>query len=159
MALRAVFDEREVDPQLGGVCGLYCGACPIYRAWVEQDAERLEVLARAYGVSIERLMCTGCRTPGTFCFGGECEIKGCAQAKGVAFCADCDEFPCDRLQRVAAGSAFRTTLFENVTRIREKGWYAWLREQDGRWRCLVCRAKLAYDERTCHACGRAMSPH
>ncbi len=156
MALRAVFDEREVDPQLAGICGIYCGACPIYRAWVEQDAARLEALATSLGVIPEKLLCTGCRTPGTFCFGGECEIKTCAESKGVAFCADCDEFPCERIDRFAAGATYRAEALRNVPRIREVGWHPWLREQDAHWRCHVCRAKIAVDERTCHACGRPL---
>ena len=81
MALRAVFDDREIDASLAAVCGAYCGACPVYRAWAEQDRPRLEVLARSLGTTPGRLLCTGCRTPAAFCFGGDCEIKGCAEAR------------------------------------------------------------------------------
>lgn len=158
MALRVVYDEREIDDQLAGVCGLYCGACPIYRAWVEQDMERLEALAHSLGIPPDKLMCTGCRTPGAFCFGGECEIKACAQAKGVAFCADCEAFPCERIRRLATGGPFRAAVLLNVPRIREAGWYPWLRKEDARWRCPVCRAKVGFDDRMCHACGRTVGP-
>ncbi len=74
MVLRTVFDDREVDTSLAGICGAYCGACPVYRAWVERDLPRLGALARSLGTTPARLLCTGCRTPAAFCFGGDCEI-------------------------------------------------------------------------------------
>lgn len=156
MSLRAVFNGREIDAQLAGVCGIYCGACPIYRAWVEQDVPRLESLARSLGVPVARVMCTGCRAPATFCFGGDCEIKRCAQAKGVAFCAQCSEFPCVRIERLSRRAPHCAEVLENVPRIREVGWYEWLREQDAHWRCPACGAKSGFGDDVCCACGRPL---
>lgn len=157
MALRIVFDEREIDPQLCAVCGLYCGICPVYRAWTEQDLPRLDAIAGTLGVSRERLLCTGCRTPAAFCFGGECEVKECAEAKGVAFCAECAEFPCPRIERVMERAPHGSTILANGTRIRDVGWYAWLREQDARWRCPSCHGKVAFGAERCPSCHGPLS--
>ena len=156
MALQVVYDEREVDPRLAGVCGLYCGACEVYRAWVEQDQARLEALAHTHGVPISKVMCTGCRTPSPFCFSGDCEIKRCAESRGVPGCAECDAFPCGTIERFVAGGKHRVALRENAPRLREVGWYAWLREQDARWRCPECHAKIGFDDDTCRGCGRPL---
>jgi len=156
MALRAIFDDREVDASLAAVCGAYCGACPVYRAWAEQDRTRLEALSRSLGVPTERLICTGCRTPAAFCFGGECEIKRCAQARGVAFCPDCAEYPCDRIRRFREGAPYRAAMLRDAARIHEVGWYAWLREEDRRWRCPACGAKVGAGYEACIACGKPL---
>lgn len=156
MAVRMAFEAREDDATLAAVCGAYCGACPVYRAWVEQDMPRLEALARSLGTTPVHLMCTGCRTPAAFCFGGDCEIKACAQKKGVAFCPDCAEYPCDRIRRFDAGAPYRPALRRDAARIQEVGWYAWLREEDRAWRCPECGAKTAAGARACVHCGHAL---
>ena len=156
MAVRAVFDEREVDAGVAGVCGAYCGACPVYRGWVEQDAPRLEALARSFGVPVSRIVCTGCRSPTTFCFGGDCEIKSCARKRGVVFCPECVAYPCSKIERFEAGAPYRTSICEDASRITDVGWYAWLREEDAKWRCEGCHAKVAADASECPACGRAL---
>lgn len=156
MALQVVYDEREVDPCLVGVCGLYCGSCDVYRAWVEQDAARLERLARSHGVAPAKVLCTGCRTPSWFCFGGDCPIKACAEAHGAFACAECAAFPCGRIERFAASRPERAAVLQNGPRIRELGWYAWVREQDARWRCPSCRAKLSTADAACGGCGRPL---
>ncbi len=156
MALRVVTHDREVDANLAGICGAYCGACPVYRAWVEQDVPRLEALARSLGTAMDRLLCTGCRTPASFCFGGDCEIKTCAHKRGVAFCPDCDAYPCDRIRRFRAGAPYRAAMSRDAGRIHEVGWYRWLQEQDARWRCPGCGAKVDAASTACARCGHAL---
>jgi hypothetical protein len=51
-----------------GVCGLLCEKCPKYKA--EE--------------------CPGCR-PNKFC-----PLPACAKEKGVDYCFDCEEFPCNK---------------------------------------------------------------
>jgi hypothetical protein len=41
-----------VDTTLAGACGLYCGACGIYRMYKDKDTERLEGAARACGAPL-----------------------------------------------------------------------------------------------------------
>jgi len=156
MSLKAVLDEREIDPVLAGVCGIYCGTCEVYRAWVAQDRERLLEIAGARGVPVDRVLCTGCRMPGNFCFVGACPIRSCAESKGLAFCADCPEFPCAKIERAAEVAPGRVAVVQNGSRIRAIGWYAWLREQDARWRCPACHAKVAARDAACRTCGTVL---
>jgi hypothetical protein len=65
------------------------------------------------------------------CIGGcgdpTCEIRVCAQEKGLRVCAECAEFPCKLLTDFTRRYPF---LVENGKRIQEIGIDAWLAEQD-----------------------------
>lgn len=156
MALRLAYNDREIDASLAGVCGAYCGACPVHRAWAEQDRPRLEALAGALHTTVDRLICTGCRTPGALCFGGECEIKLCAQHRGVAFCPDCADYPCNRVRRAKVGEPYRRLLSQDARRLHDIGVSAWLREQDAKWRCAGCGVKVPAGAESCPGCGRTL---
>ncbi len=158
MTALVVVNDRSIDASLAGICGAYCGACPVYRAWAEQDMPRLEALARELNTTTDRLMCTGCRTPAAFCFGGDCEVKTCAEHRGVAFCPDCADYPCNRIRRSRVGESYRRLLSADAGRLHEVGVSAWLREQDVKWRCSGCGAKVPAGSESCPACGRAL-PH
>lgn len=157
MALRLVPDDREIDASLAAVCGAYCGACPVYRAWAARDMARLEALAAQLGTPVERLMCTGCRTPAAFCLGGDCEIKQCARERGVAFCPDCADYPCDALRQALRSRPYLPALCRDALRLHGSGVTAWLREQDARWRCAECGTPVAAGTGTCAHCGSALA--
>ena len=157
MVVGPVLDDRETDASLAGICGAYCGACPVYRAWADQDLARLEVLARTLGTTTDRLMCTGCRTPATFCFGGDCGIKRCAQGRGVVFCADCRDYPCDAIRTFQTAAPYRAAMCRDTRRLHEVGVTAWLREEDARWRCPGCSARVAAGADACPSCGSALT--
>ncbi len=156
MAQRLVLDDRQIDAALAGICGAYCGACPVYLAWADQDLPRLETLARELNTTVDRLMCTGCRSPAAFCLGGDCEVKACARHHGVAFCVDCADYPCNRIRRARVGEHYRGLLARDAKRLHEVGVSAWLREEDARWRCSGCGARVPAGSEHCPACGRAL---
>ncbi len=156
MAVRMAYNDRAMDASLAGICGAYCGACPVYRAWAEQDRPRLEALATELRTAVDRLICTGCRTPAAFCFGGDCEVKTCAQHRGVAFCMDCEDYPCNRIRRARVGDHIRVPLARDAARLHEVGVTAWLREEDAHWRCSACGDKVAAGMDTCPKCGNAL---
>lgn len=62
------------EQQLGliGMCGFYCGSCPSYA----------------------RGECTGCRTAHKK---GDCFTWDCVSEKGLHFCGECADFPCEAL--------------------------------------------------------------
>lgn len=86
-------------------CGLDCSVCPAYMAYKTDDDElrtkTAEKWSKEYGADMkpEDIDCAGClETEGPHighC--GECEIRKCGQIKGVANCAYCDEYACDKL--------------------------------------------------------------
>ncbi len=82
---------------LAAPCGLFCGSCPLYKAW--QDPEFHKTLAEKMKVPPEKAKCPGCRpasgsvTP----IGETCQTYRCAQEKQVSFCYQCNAFPCHKL--------------------------------------------------------------
>lgn len=100
-----------------GVCGLDCGSCDVRRLPVDDAAaervvawfRQMEWLAPDEGVAevLERGMyCRGCRGDRTIHWSPDCWIlQCCVDERGLAHCSQCVEFPCDRLQEWAQGSA------------------------------------------------------
>jgi hypothetical protein len=54
----------------------------------------------------------------------------CAREKGVKLCSECPGFVCEKLEAFANdGAAHHRRSVENLRRIKETGFDAWLREQ------------------------------
>ena len=146
---------------LVAVCGLYCGACSIYRAWRDNNRERLEEMrqgmsSRGQVVTLDDLQCDGClgqghRTP--FC--QQCAIRLCPNDKpGVTRCSDCPDFPCSRITDFNNdGMRHHAEVLDNLRRMQETGLEAWLREEEERWRCPHCQAPVDWYARSCFQCG------
>lgn len=74
-------NPSEEPPPLYGFCGVNCRECEYY---IGESVRRGD---KAPG-------CRGCRSEG-----GDCDIRICCLAKGIASCGKCGEFPCDVLKR------------------------------------------------------------
>ena len=125
-------------------CGLYCRRCPIvgvvppqaralfetmnrigYAQWGEQAIDGFgrfwEILQQLAKQDETCPLCIGgCGNPG-------CEIRPCAQERGVEVCGLCDDYPCDKVNAFAEQYP---ELIDNNNRIREIGLDAWLLEQE-----------------------------
>ena len=89
-------------------CGLVCSDCPAYIATQANDQEALERVAaqwreeyNAPQFTVESVICDGCLTEeGRKCgHCAECEIRACGVARGVANCAHCADYTCEKLER------------------------------------------------------------
>jgi len=147
-----LYDE-EIDGTLAAPCGLYCGNCSIFRAYFDRNHEKITEVAKKYKCAVEKIRCSGCRTESKDCWSGDCEFKECTINKGIMFCNECDEFPCDKIQKFAESASDHSVIWTNFDRVKESGWRQWLREQDEKWRCNVCKAKLEYYDTQCPVCG------
>lgn len=111
-------NKAEVLGQLAP-CGLDCGRCVRFKdGELAQAAKVLEDGLKGFGNMAERMAqnvpalkgypqfeavlnllssadCIGCRQGSTTCL-PTCTIKTCFKEKGVEFCGDCAEFPCDK---------------------------------------------------------------
>ncbi len=94
--------------ELLGACGLNCGACPAYVATRANDAETIAAIAarwsEEYGheVKPEYVWCEGCLARGERKGGHtrECDVRACALERGVANCARCDDYGCEKIARL-----------------------------------------------------------
>ncbi len=110
-------------------CGLDCFNCPVY---LSKDNERLRAaVARNLNIPVEQVSCRGCRDEnGTIGFLGmaePCNVYRCIQKKGLDFCYDCPDFPCDHLHPYADKAAERphNTKVFNLCLIKKMGLEKW----------------------------------
>jgi hypothetical protein len=114
-------------------CGLDCFNCPLYLA-NENENIRKAVAARL-GLDPEQAVCGGCRNEnGTIaCIGmtGPCNVYRCIERKGIDFCFDCRDFPCDHLHPYAdkAGERPHNTKVFNLCLIKKMGLDRWAPEK------------------------------
>jgi hypothetical protein len=87
-----------------------------------------------------------------------CKIKTCDKIAGgtVAFCFDCDRFPCPRLRRL--DTRYRTkygmSMVDNLRSIQEVGVEAFVAAEKVRWACPQCGSLLCVHRPDCSHCGR-----
>ena len=91
--------------KLTATCGLTCSQCPAYIGTQSGDTAALEALAKTwskvYGttLSADDCTCDGCHSVVgpwmSHC--AECDIRACGTEKGVATCAECSDYACDKL--------------------------------------------------------------
>jgi len=140
------------DKTLAAVCGLYCGACTLYIATVD-DPARLTSLAGRLKLPEETLRCFGCRSGKRWPYCEKCKMSACAAGKGIDFCALCAEYPCKEMKEFQAEKPHRIELWDDLKRIRSIGYEAWLCEIRARYACPQCETiNSAYDH-ACRKCG------
>jgi hypothetical protein len=94
-------------------CGLTCDTCGIHLATREMDeakrakmrAEIAEQIKKVYGEECKPedvTDCDGCRTEAGRLLSGckRCEIRKCATGKRVENCAHCEEYACEKLEKL-----------------------------------------------------------
>ncbi len=126
--------------QLTSPCGLDCFNCVFHLA-TREDEPALRA-TRAYhertGVPLEAIRCLGCL--GCRAHGGQpplhqhflnrsepCPAFACSSQRGLNFCYECDDFPCEHLQPYAdrAGKLPHNTKVFNLCLIKKMGLEQW----------------------------------
>ena len=146
----------ESDKKLAAVCGLYCKACTLFIATTE-DPARLKVLAERFQLSEEVMKCYGCRSTkrGPYC--QTCKMSACAAERGIDFCSECEEYPCNDLKQFQSERPHRIELWDDLERIRDIGYKRWLKEIKENYTCYKCQSiNSAYDIK-CRKCGEEPS--
>lgn len=123
--------ERREYFELTAPCGLDCFNCELLEA--NLTAERRGELAAAAKRAPAEVGCPGCRAGGGCPSVPEpCPTRGCAAEHGVAFCSQCDNFPCPRLMPVREAAAWPHNLkLYNLCRIQAVGLRRWAEEEAG----------------------------
>ncbi len=159
---------RETDKgkeHLVAVCGLYCGACPMYLATQSKDEQKLQALLKQFStgpmkLTMEDILCDGCLGNGrvaSFC--RRCAIRACPKDKSnVTLCSDCPDFPCSRITDFNNdGMTHHAEVLDNLRRIREIGIQEWAKYEEERWECPGCRLPMSWYDVKCSGCGAARS--
>ncbi len=142
-----------MEERYDSVCGIYCGACFVLAARKRND---LESIARMWNCKPDQLICYGCKSGQVSDSCKPCEIRPCAEAKGHAFCIECEAFPCKLTGLFHENKKVKPHLalvFRDLESIKEKGVAVWLDEQASRWSCKKCGASLSWYDEKCPGCG------
>ncbi len=139
--------------RLDAYCGLYCGACLIYRCTQKGD---LAPAAATFGRSEEGLACDGCRSNRVSVACRACWYRDCPTGRGYSSCAECPDVPCDALKSLQTRMPHLSEIVSNLERIRAIDSDRWCAEQAERWACPLCGKPTWWYETTCDRCRSAV---
>lgn len=132
--------------QMTSPCGLDCFNCPMYLA--NDNAELRTTISQKRRLSYEKTKCEGCRnSEGIILFQGDtepCDIYRCTNQKGIGYCYECDDFPCDHLHPYSDQASVRqhnTKLF-NLCLIKKMGLEQWANTKAKRVKETYFKGKL-----------------
>jgi len=112
--------DYEKESELIAYCGIYCRLCEYYTGRIRNSARHLLDIVKSHSelklfadtaktfnfenfvkglewISNEISPCVGgCRGGGGW---GDCPLRKCCVQKGVKFCYECNDFPCETLKK------------------------------------------------------------
>ena len=142
-----------------GRCGIYCGACPIYRG--TRGDKQAQAFARdVWKTPPNRMTCDGCHNLGPESHGVDCPRRVCLNNKGLEYCSACahyEDCTCEKFEEFERYFKKRgESLRRNLSRINSGDVDTWLIEQAAKWKCLFCGAPTFWDEKRCPGCGKPL---
>lgn len=124
-------DESADYRRMTAPCGLPCFACGFNLA--DSHPELKSMISETYGIPLEQVVCKGCRNEGGKCghHPMACRLYPCAEEKGVEFCHECADFPCDVLHPYAnmADLAWHNIKVFNLCLMKKMGLEEWAKNK------------------------------
>lgn len=141
---------------LVGRCGLYCGACSIYRAEKDNPEYRNRLAAR-FNCPPEKVRCNGCGALTPECWGYECKFVKCLKEKGYEFCFECAEYEqrtCEMFEKFSRSYLEEdgVNLRKNLAMVKEGKIDQWLRYSKEFYACRFCGKPTVAGAKSCHHC-------
>lgn len=132
-----------MDRQLIAPCGIYCGLCSSYLAYLHQ-------VPRQRG---KFTYCAGCRPRDKQCawLKKHCERL---QKHTVRYCFECPSYPCKRLEHLAEGyrTKYGEDVLQNLALIQGQGEDALLDALNQRYACERCGGLRSVHSGKCFQC-------
>ncbi len=146
-------------------CGLYCGACEMYRAYHDNNEAKQQSLVKAFNsrggnFSIKDLECDGCLAGGRLSpWCRQCNIKSCAKRRpGEAICSSaCPDFPCQQLIEFEKQMPHHAEVIDNLRRLEKVGIKKHAAQEEKRWLCPQCQTPMSWYYGKCPKCGAERS--
>ncbi len=112
-----------------GYCGIYCGGCSNFK---------------------EKVNCQGCREEKSLL--EDCPTRACAIQKGIMYCGECNDFPCEQLSGFYNdGVKHHQLAHQNSLMMKKAGVDNWLRMQEAKHIC-DCGNRLNWFKNQCPKC-------
>lgn len=131
------------DFELIAPCGIYCGVCGGYLAYLKKVPKQRGKIN----------YCTGCRPRNKQCAFLKKRCEKLITNK-ITFCFECSEFPCRRLKHIDERyrKDFNVSLIENLQIIKTKGIKTFLDVQKNKYKCSKCGGLICVHNRFCYDC-------
>jgi hypothetical protein len=136
--------------KLLGYCGLYCGGCRIYQE--TQKGNQVKIDDNLY------VTCQGCNSEQLTPWCSDCGIKNCSREKGVRYCLECGEFPCEQVTYFMEDPRYpyHLEVTENMRHLQTVGLEEWTRAMKETYTCKACRQQTHWLEQECSNCGNTL---
>jgi hypothetical protein len=133
-----------------GYCGLYCGGCGIYQGTQDGNPVRMEDGSPKY--------CDGCASERTTEWCTNCGIRECNREKGIRYCLECRDVPCEMLTQFMEDPRYpyHREVLDNMKRLRKVNLDKWAEEMDRRYTCKSCKRHINWFDKKCPHCGKAV---
>ena len=160
-------------PNPSAPCGLACFECRYYvENQNQQRTDKTDRDLRLNNIPPEVWQCNGCRNQKGilkshelfFNRTGPCHVYKCTSEKGIDFCYQCDEFPCQLVEHFPLPVGRRVMKRaiplwrEFVAQLGdEKGSVEWARRECERYHCPDCGEPLFRGAITCRKCKKVVA--
>ncbi len=142
-----------------GRCGIYCGACPLYRG-TRGDEEARSFARGVWKTPPNRMTCNGCHNLGPEAHGVDCPRRKCMDARGYGYCSECPDYAtggCEKFESMDRYFRKRgESLRANLERITSGDVDAWLAEEADRNSCPACGHPVFFEAKRCPGCGKPL---
>lgn len=140
------------DFEKTAVCGLLCDVCSLYIG-SHFDRARNERLSEKFGIAPQDMECDGCRSEVNASFCKSCDFKLCVAQKGIDFCFECGDYPCEKLKEFQASKPHRIELWDYNNKIKESGFEKFREDTLPDYQCQNCGAINSTYDLKCYKCG------
>jgi len=122
-------------------CGMNCSICSGYLSFVHNSP-----INKCRGCRARNKQCAFLKKQ---CRDGKKLLKGT-----VAFCYECNCYPCDRLTRLDARyrKDFNMSMIDNLDMIRTNGVEKFIKSQMKKYRCARCGGVTSVHNKKCFRC-------
>ena len=168
MGMKGWTEEEFVNRDLMAPCGLYCGVCGVYIATRDRNEKFKAIMGNLYGLKPEEAECIGCVQPdppqklASLC--KLCTIRDCIKSKGYYSCHQCEEWPCNIIEKFNISTGLRVMKRTiPIWRAKvaehgdEKGSIEWARSECERYHCPSCGEPLFRGAQRCRACKKEVA--
>jgi hypothetical protein len=158
-------EDKKKKTDFIGPCGLYCGVCAIYIAHHDNNQKFKERLVALYkgkipgkgilpnseNLTTDDIQCGGCLSDNLFMHCRQCEIRDCTQKKGYIGCHQCEDFPCQYIDKfpMAVG---KKVILRSIPHWRKVGTEQWINDEEARYFCPECGNKVFRGVVKCNLC-------
>ena len=129
-----------MKPELIAPCGMNCAICVTYFGYTLNGKRR-------------KVPCVGCRSRNRDCafLKKHCDLLA---TRKVEYCYECDEYPCERLERLDRGykKRYHISMIDNLNFIQQHGMKSFLKQQTTTYQCPECGETTCVHTGRCYAC-------